>query len=159
MYWELCQRPKWFSYGLEAANCFHKKIFIFIWEASNYVSLAVSFSCIVNKITGEDTEVQIHKYFFRKSVGNVTGKTPVFLIKIRKLQVLGPVTLLKRDSNTNVSCKICKILKSTFFYRRSLVVAFKISNSNNPTIFSKIFHQYLLRTGNIWSPAFLTITN
>ena len=46
-------------------------------EGSNYASLAVSFSCILNKITCENTEAEIYKYFFHKSFENFTGKTPV----------------------------------------------------------------------------------
>ena len=38
-----------------------KNSIICIWEGSNYASLAVSFSCIVCKITCEDTEAEVHK--------------------------------------------------------------------------------------------------
>ena len=41
---------------LETVNCFH----IYDSECSNYPSLAVSFSCIVNKIL-EDTEAEVHQ--------------------------------------------------------------------------------------------------
>ena len=48
-----------------------------------------------------------------------------FLIK---LQAFIPVTFLKRDSNTSVSCGYCEILKNSFFYRTHLVAA-----SDSPT--------------------------
>ena len=35
-----------------------------------------------------------------------------------------PATLLKRDSNTGVSCEICKIFKNTFFNSTLSVAAF-----------------------------------
>ena len=120
---------------------------MFIWEGSNYASLAVSFSCIVNKITGEDTEAEDQKYFFRKSFGNITGKTPVLEFLFKKVAGPWPYNFIKKATPTLT--QICEIFKSNFFYRRSLVAAFKISNSNNPTICSKIFYQYPLRTRNI----------
>ena len=79
---------------------------------SNYTSLAVSISCIVNKITSEDTESEIHKHFFRKSFGDFTGKTPVLESLFKKI---GPATLLKKTPTRVFSCKICEIFKNTFF--------------------------------------------
>ena len=65
-------------------------------RGSNYASLAVSFSCTVNKITCEDTEAEVHKYFFRKSFGNFTGKTPVLESLFKKFAGPRPCNFFKK---------------------------------------------------------------
>ena len=39
------------------------------------------------------------------------------------LETFRPATLLNRDFNKVISCKICKIFKNCFFYRRPLMAA------------------------------------
>ena len=46
-----------------------------------------------------------------------------FLIK---LQVIRPAALLKRDSNTNVSCEYCEIFRNTYFEEHLQTAAFEI---------------------------------
>ena len=50
-----------------------------------------------------------------KNFANFTAKHVCLSLFLIKLQAWGPVTLLKRDSNTKFSCKICEILKTPFF--------------------------------------------
>ena len=69
----------------------------------------------MNKITCEDTEAEVHKYFFRKSFGDFARKTPALESLLRKVQVLGPATLLKKTPTQVFSCKISEIFKNTFF--------------------------------------------
>ena len=61
-------------------------------------------------------------------------KTPVLGSLFNKV---APATffkkILKRDSNTSVSCGYCKIFKIFFFYRTALVAA-----SDSPTTVSKV---------------------
>ena len=112
------------SSGLKAVNCFHKKnSIISTSEGSNYASIAAFVSCIVNKITCEDTEAGVHKYFFQKSFENFTRKHWKHLFFTRKIPVLG--SLFKKVACPRVfSCRICETFKSIFFYRRPLVAAF-----------------------------------
>ena len=80
--------------------------------------LAVSFSCIVNKITWRYRSSQSQMFFkigvLEKFV-NFTGNTTVLVIKF-KLKTLSPATLLKKTLTQVFSCKICEIFKNTFFY-------------------------------------------
>ena len=67
---------------------------MFSQNSPNYASLAVSFSCTVNKELHEDTVVLKNKC--SQKFCKFHWKTPV-------LQVLRPATLLKRGSNRSVS--------------------------------------------------------
>ena len=136
-----------------------KNYIIYIWDNFNYASLAVSFSCILNKITSEDWEVEVQKYFFRKSFANFTGKEPVFDSLFNK--VAGPQAgnfIKKKLQCRCFPVKFEKFSKAPFFTEHLRWLLFKISNSNNLTICLKIFHHYSLRTTNICSPATLTMT-
>ena len=101
------------SWGIEAVNCFRKKnVIIYIWEGSNYASLAVSFSCIVNKITGEDTKAEIHKYFFRKSFRYFTVLESLF----KKFAVSWAWNFIKkRLQHRCFPEKFAKFLRAPFF--------------------------------------------
>ena len=101
-------------------------------------------------MTGEETEAEVDIYFFRKSFGNFTGKTPVLESLFKK--VAGPQAcnvIEKRVQHKCFPVKFAKFLRAPFFTEGLWWLLFKISNSNNPTICSKIFHQYPLRTRNI----------
>ena len=50
-----------------------------------------------------------------KIFANFTGKDLGWSLFLIKLQALKPATLLKRHSNTGVSCEICKIFMNTYF--------------------------------------------
>ena len=58
-WWHICRHSPFFRAGkfcknsseLEAFNFFTKNSIIYIWEGSNYFSLAVFFSCIVYQVT------------------------------------------------------------------------------------------------------------
>ena len=53
-----------------------------------------------------------------KSFTVFTGNTCVSLFLI-KLQAFRSATLLKRDSNTDVSCEYCENFKNSFFHEKS----------------------------------------
>ena len=55
----------------------------------------------------------------------------------------------KRFQHSCFPVKFAKFFRAHFFTEGLWWLLFKISNSNNPTICSKIFHQYPLRTKNI----------
>ena len=59
-----------------------------------------------------------------KNFANFTGKHLCWRLFLIKLQAFRPATLLKRDSNTGVFQKICKIFKNIFFteYFRGLLL-------------------------------------
>ena len=66
------------------------------------------------------------KKCFLKNFAIFTGKHlcwSLFLIKL-KLQAFRPATLLKRDSNTDVSCEYCETFKNSFFYKTPPVDVF-----------------------------------
>ena len=93
---------------------------------------------------------QVHKYLFRTSFRNFTGKTPVLESLFKK--VAGPQAcnfIEKRFQHSCFPVKFAKFFRAHFFTEGLWWLLFKISNSNNPTICSKIFHQYPLRTKNI----------
>ena len=64
----------------------------------------------------EDTEAEVHKYFFRKSFGNFTGKTPVLESLFKK--VAGPQAcnvIEKRVQHKGFPVKFAKFLRAPFF--------------------------------------------
>ena len=63
-----------------------------------------------------------------KNFAIFTGKRLSWVLFLIKLQAFRPVTFLKRDSNTGVSCRCCEIFKNSFFYRKPVVAA-----SESPT--------------------------
>ena len=73
-------------------------------------------------MTGEETEAEVDIYFFRKSFGNFTGKTPVLESLFKK--VAGPRACNFNEKRLQHRCCICEIVKSTFFYRKPPVAAF-----------------------------------
>ena len=109
------------SWGIEAVNCFRKKnVIIYIWEGSNYASLAVSFSCIVNKITCEDTEAEVHKDFFQKSFGNFTRKTPALESLFKKDACLRTCNFIKKRLQRRCfPVKFAKFLRAPFLQKAS----------------------------------------
>ena len=80
-------------------------------------------------------EVEIYKYIFRKILANFTERTLV--LESLFTNVAGP--------------QVCNFIKKKIQHRekQQYNLPFKKSNSNNPTIFSKIFQQYPLRTTTI----------
>ena len=88
---------------------------IYLSESSNYASLAVSFSCIVNKI--------IWRY---RSMFLKIGAVKNFANFTRKMPVLG--SLFKLGSQACIFIK--KRLQNKCFFLWNLLF-FKISNSNN----------------------------
>ena len=97
-------------------------------------------------MTGEETEAEVDIYFFRKSFGNFTGKTPVLESLFRK--VAGPQAW-KFIKKRCFPVKFATFLRAPFFTEHLWWLLFKISNSSNPTICSKIFHYSPLGTRNI----------
>ena len=77
------------SEGLEGVNQFHKKTPSFIFER-------VLIPCIVNKITCEDTEAEVHKYIFRKGFANFTGKAVVLESLFKKIAGSQPCNFIKK---------------------------------------------------------------
>ena len=61
-------------------------------------------------------------------MANFTGKNLCWSLFLIKLQVFRPATLLKRDSDTGISCEICEIFKNVFFeehlWKTASVVSF-----------------------------------
>ena len=108
--------------GEKPLNVSQKNSVIYISEGSNYASLAVSLSCIVNKITCEDTEAEVPKYFFRKCFANFPRKTPVLESHFEK--VAGPQAFIKKSPTQVFSCKFCEIFKRNLFCRTPPVAAF-----------------------------------
>ena len=92
---------------------------MFSKNSPNYTSLAVSFSCTVNKELHEGTVVFKNKCF--QKFCKFQWKTPV-------LQALRPANLLKRSSNKSVF--FVKSIR-TPFSTGQLRWLFKIRNSNN----------------------------
>ena len=91
-----------------------------------------------------------------KNFTNFTGKHLCWTLFLIKLQPFRPTTLLKRDSNTGVSCEICKDFKNTYFYGTSPIMllyrVFKIFASQclNP-FHARVLFPYLLKTSeHLW---------
>ena len=104
--------------------------------------LAVFFLCIVKKITCEDTETEVHKYFFCRSFANFTGKTPVLEFLFKKIADPQACNFIKkRLQHMCFPVKFAKFLRAPFFTIHLRWLLCKISNINNPTICSQIFHQ------------------
>ena len=86
-------------------------------------------------MTGEETEAEVDIYFFRKSFGNFTGKTPVLESLFKKVTGLRACNFIeKRLQHRCFPVKFAKFLRAPFFTEGLLWLLFKISNSNNPTI-------------------------
>ena len=69
----------------------------------------------------EDTEAEVHKYFFRKSFGNFTGKTPVLESFFKK--IAGPQAcnfIKKRLRHGCFPVKFAKFLRATFLQNTSV---------------------------------------
>ena len=83
---------------------------LFCWEAC-FAIFKTFFSSSRSQIF---LKSGVLKYF-----ANFTGKhyAGVFVIKLQDLVL---AVLLKRDSNTGVSCEICEICKNTFFFPEHL---------------------------------------
>ena len=140
-----------------------KNFILYILEgSSNYASLAVSFSWIVNKITCEyrgGGSQMLLKIGAPKNFENLTGKTPALGSLFKKVAGSEVCNFIKnRLQHRCFSVKFENFLRAPFFTKHLRWLVFKISNSNNSTICSKIFHQYPLRTTNLWSPTTLTMT-
>ena len=74
-----------------------------------------TFSCIVSKITSEDTEEGIYKCFSRKSFANFTGKPPMLESLFTK--VAGPQAcnfIKKRIEHRYFTVKFAKFLRAPF---------------------------------------------
>ena len=71
------------------------------------------------------------RMFFKKVVlknfAIFTGKYLCWSLFLIQLQAFRPATLLKRDSNTVVSCEYCKVFINNFISRTPLVAASVIS--------------------------------
>ena len=130
MYLEPRQRPIWWNVfvkivkGEKPLNVSQKNSVIYISEGSNYASLAVSLSCIVNKITCEDTEAEVLKYFFRKCFANFPRKTPVLESHFEKVAGPQACNFIKKSPTQVFSCKFCEIFKRNLFCRTPPVAAF-----------------------------------
>ena len=59
-----------------------------------------------------------------KNFSVITGKHLCWCLFLTKLQTWRSVTLLKRDSNTGVSCEYCEIRKNTYFEEHMRTAAF-----------------------------------
>ena len=64
-------------------------------------------------------------------MANFTGKNLCWSLFLIKLQVFRPATLLKRDSDTGISCEICEIFKNVFFEEHLWTTASVVSFSWN----------------------------
>ena len=82
----------------------------------------------------EDTEAEVYKWSSHQVLSNISKilleKYMCWSLFLRKLEALSPANLLKRDSNTGISCEIAKIFKSFFLTEHLRQLVFKISNSN-----------------------------
>ena len=63
-----------------------------------------------------------------KNFAIFTGKQLFWGLFLIKLQIFMPVTFLKRDSNSGISCGHCEMIKNSFFYRKR-----PVGPSNSPT--------------------------
>ena len=63
-----------------------------------------------------------------KNFAIFTGKQLCWGLFLIKLQIFMPVTFLKRDSNSGISCGYCEMIKNSFFYRKR-----PVDPSNSPT--------------------------
>ena len=87
---------------------------IYVWEGSNYVSLAVTFSCIVNADTGA-----------------LKNKCSLKILQVSVENTCVRKHLCCRPSGLEFHCKesptqvfSCKIFKNNFCYRTTLGAAF-----------------------------------
>ena len=72
----------------------------------------------------EDTEAEVHKYFFRKSFANFTGKTPVLESLFKKVTDPQACNFIKkRFQHRCFPVKYAKFLRAPF-YRTPPVAAF-----------------------------------
>ena len=105
---------------------------MYVWEDSNYASLAVSFTWIVNEIIWRYRSRGPHMVFTLgalKILWNFAGKI-LLLGSLRKLQALTLANLLKRDSNRDIFLWNWQDFQELFFTVHLRWLVFKISNSN-----------------------------
>ena len=99
-------------------HCFHKNnSIIYVWEDSNYASLAVSFSCIVNKVTWRNMFLEI---YVLKNFESFTGK------HLRK----HPQTCKFIKKRLQHKCFPVKLLRTPFSTEQRRWLLFKINNRN-----------------------------
>ena len=104
-----------YSWGLDAVNCFREKNSIkYVWEDSNYASLAVSFSfiteaeihkCTLNKVLSKILEISLEKHM----CWSLFCLTCVESLRSSCLQIY-----LKKTPTQLFSCEIGKIFSSSF---------------------------------------------
>ena len=88
---------------------FQTNSIIYVWEGSNYAPLAVSFSCILTKVT-------LKTYVFIK-ISQISVETKC-VGKHLHCRHSG-LQLHKNETSTQIFC--CKIFKNTYFYRTAAV--------------------------------------
>ena len=137
-----------------------KNFIIYIWEDSNYASLAVSLTWIVNIITWRYRSIGSQIVFIPGTLKNFTN----FAGKINVLE-----SLFKKASGSQA----CKFIKKRLQHRYFPVKLAKFSRTlflqntsrgsflkwETVTFCSKIFQGYLLCTTNLLQLATLTMTN
>ena len=94
---------------------------------------------------------------------SLVSKEHIWSLTLIKLQAWFPITLLKRDSNTNVFCETCEILRIYFFYWTPVVatsafirlthalwiklICRNLGTSNFPVNFAKFLKTLLTTSG------------
>ena len=84
---------------------FKRLYYRFFWDGSNHALLALSFSCIENKITWRYSSSRLQMFLkigVLKNFANFIGKQLHWNFFFITLKALSPATLLKKDSNSSV---------------------------------------------------------
>ena len=118
LYLEPCQISviEVFHRNSKSLTVFAKKK-TYMFEGSNHALLAVSFSCIVNKITwrySSSYSQMFLKIGVLKNFANFTGKQLRYNFYLIKLKALSPATLLKRLQHRCFPVKFLKFLRTPF---------------------------------------------
>ena len=119
LYLEPCQISviEVFHRNSKSLTVFAKKKTSYMFEGSNHALLAVSFSCIVNKITwrySSSYSQMFLKIGVLKNFANFTGKQLRYNFYLIKLKALSPATLLKRLQHRCFPVNFLKFLRTPF---------------------------------------------
>ena len=119
LYLEPCQISviEVFHRNSKSLTVFAKKKTSYMFEGSNHALLAVSFSCIVNKITWRYSSSYSQMFLktgVLKNFANFTGKQLRYNFYLIKLKALSPATLLKRLQHRCFPVNFLKFLRTPF---------------------------------------------
>ena len=106
-------------------------------------------SCVYNIYRSSHRRCSLKKDVL-KNFPNFAGKRVCWSFFLIKLQAWGPATLLKRDSNTGVSCKISKMFTNTYFEEHLQTTADQmICNKISLEKIRAVFHIYIKSDLNV----------